>query len=67
VSKVTYEFSGDLSSFHASPAGGLVVCLSGGDLFAENDHEQVMATVPVGAKATVTVEVELPEAPELQP
>lgn len=60
--RLTYTFSGDLTSFHASLAAGLVVCLAGGEIFAENDHAEVMANVPVGAKATVTVEVDVPES-----
>lgn len=62
MSKIGFKVTGRLTAFHASEAGGLVICIAAEALGSLKLDE--LQAIPIGAEATVSVDVEIPEDDE---
>ena len=61
MSKVRFVISGRLTAFHHSEAGGLVICMRPDRLGGISPED--LQTIPATAEASLSVEIEIPEAP----
>lgn len=58
--RVTYEISGPLTAFHASEAGGLIICISGAGIFDGIDPAELQRDGRIGAVADVSITLDVP-------